>query len=98
MVAGSRVSAEKRHHNITAIVKDQVLVSFLVLPDTLLRTNLNFVNKASYHCVNRLMPNCCRNDGYIQEYIIPSNFGGCMMSDLEVKEGDLRALSSLVEQ
>ena len=45
MAAGSRVSAEKRHHNITAIVKDHVFVNFLVSPDTLLRENLDFVNK-----------------------------------------------------
>ena len=37
MAAGSRVSAEKRHHNNTAIVKDHVFVNFLVLPDTLLK-------------------------------------------------------------
>ena len=62
MAAGSRVSAEKRLHNITAIVKDQVFVNFLVLPDTLLRENLDFVNTESCHCVNQLMPSCWRND------------------------------------
>ena len=67
----------------------------MVLPDTLLRENLDFVNDtASCNCVNRLMPSCWRND----EYIILSNFGGRMISDLEVKEGGLRAPSSLVAQ
>ena len=94
MAAGSRVSAEKRHHNIPAIVKDHVFVNFLILPDTLLRENLDFVNTASCHCVNRLMPSCWRND----YYIILSIFGGRMISDLEVKEGGLRAPSSLVAQ
>lgn len=93
MAAGSRVSAEKRHHNITAIVKDHVFVNFLVSPDTLLRENLDFVNTARCHRFSRRMPSCWRN-----EYIILSNFGGRMISDLEVKEGGLRAPSSRVAE
>ena len=53
-----------------------------------------FVNTASCHCVNRLMPLNWRND----EYIILSNFGGRMISDLEVKEKGLCAPYSLVAQ